>query len=185
MKDRRFGTYRLVANAVVYNPGLQHSSHQELFSVSDGVRSLTDPEQGVLQQCVGSPIIWLCPGLPPGLPTDRHTFLPKHLERETFIGLSRVKITRIVASLTAYRSARSKVQQCCCPAFRKHRALGRFEVQEALCLWVRFTAALCVLASAGFVLLPHLSLSPQFERSHPVFIRVHIRALTLLEERQL
>lgn len=76
------------------------------------------------------------------------------------------------------------MQQCCCPAFRKCRALGRFEVQEAFCLWLRFTAAVCVLASAGFVLLPPLSLSSQFERGHPVFIRVCVRALTLLEERQ-
>lgn len=59
----RFGTYRLVANPLVYQPGLQHRSLQEHFTVSDGVRSLTDPEQAVLQQCVGSPIIWLCPGL--------------------------------------------------------------------------------------------------------------------------
>lgn len=43
---------------------------------------------------------------------------------------------------------------------------------------------LCVLASAGFVLLPLLSLSSPFERGHPVFIRVHVGALTLLEERQ-
>lgn len=57
VKHRRFGTYRLVANPLVYKPGLQHSSHQEHFTVSDGVRSLTDPEQGVLQQCVGSPIV--------------------------------------------------------------------------------------------------------------------------------
>lgn len=100
------------------------------------------------------------------------------------MGVRHFKITRTTASLSACRSARSEVQQCYCCAFRKCRALGGFEVQEAFCLWLRFTAALCVLASAGFILLPRLSLSSQFERGHPVFIRVHVRALTLLEERQ-
>lgn len=53
-----FGTHRVVANPLVYKPGLQHSSHQEPFTVSDAVRSLTDPEQGVLRQRARSPIVW-------------------------------------------------------------------------------------------------------------------------------
>lgn len=99
-------------------------------------------------------------------------------------GVSHCKITGILASLIPCRSARSKLQQCFCCAFRKCRGLGRFEVQEAFCLWLGFTAALCVLAPAGFVLLPHLSLSSEFESGHPVFFRVHVRALILLEEGQ-
>lgn len=47
-----------------------------------------------------------------------------------------------------------------------------------------FTAAPCALAPAGFVLLPRLSLSSWFERGHPVSVRVHVKALTLFEERQ-
>lgn len=132
----RFGTYRLVAAPLVYKPGLQHSSDQEHVPVSDGVRSLADPEQGVLQQRVGSPIVWLCPGctrLPSQLPTNSHTVLPKHVKSYSFMSMSHFKITRIVASLTAYRSARSEVQQCCCCAFRKCSALEGFEVQEAFC----------------------------------------------------
>lgn len=127
---------------------------------------------------------WGCTGLPPWLPPDGRAFLPEHGKSVRIVGVTHFKITRIVASLTPYRSARSKVQQCCCHVFTKCRGLGRFELQEAFCLWLGFTAALCLLAPAGFVLLPHLSLSSQFERGHPVFIRVHVRALTLLEERQ-
>lgn len=85
----RFGTYSLVANPLVCMPGLQHSSHQEHFAVSDCVSSLTDPEQGVLQQqCVGSPIGWLCLGctrLPPQLPSDSHT-VPPNCEKRQFHG---------------------------------------------------------------------------------------------------
>lgn len=62
VKDMSFGTYRVVANPLVSKPVLQHSSHQEPFTVSDSVRSLTEPEQGVLHS-VGSPIGWLCLGL--------------------------------------------------------------------------------------------------------------------------
>lgn len=84
----RFGTCSLVANPLVYKPGLQHSSHQEHFTVSDGVRSLTDPEQGVLQQCVGSPIVWLCLGctrLPPTCPPTATQF-PQTCEKRQFHG---------------------------------------------------------------------------------------------------
>lgn len=138
--------------------------------MSDGVRSLTDPEQGVLQQCVGSPIRWLCPGLHQAASraaTYSHTFLPKHVKRESFMGVSHFKITRIVASLTAYRSARPKVQQCCCPAllsenagpledfkYRGHSVYGLDLLQ--LCAgfcWFHLTAlSVCHLSLKGVIL---------------------------------
>lgn len=76
------------------------------------------------------------------------------------------------------------VQQCGCHTVRKLRSLGRLYIEEAFCLWLGFSAVLSGLAAAGFILLPRLCLSSRFERGHPVSIRVHIKALTLSEERQ-
>ncbi|KAF2974560.1 hypothetical protein EK904_001427 [Melospiza melodia maxima] len=143
VKNMRFGPYSLVANPLVCKPGLQHSSHQEHFAVSDGVRSLTDPEQGVLQQQrVCSPIGWLCLGLPPHLPSHSHT-VPPNCEKQHFHGCARSEVQGAAVALS---ESAGPLEDLKC---RRHSVYGLDLLQLCVC-WLLLVSSYC--------LVRHLSL---------------------------
>lgn len=165
-------------------------SHQENLTVTDSVRSLTDQNTesqpaelpqprraagSACMSCSSSPLSGghrvQCSRLHCWLAVSSHAFLPEDVKSTNFAGVS-YKIT----GMGHY------AELCICKTKGCSGAIATLtESSVALRTWSRegvLLMALCFLAPVGFALLSHLPLSLWLERGHPVFITVHIKALT-------
>jgi len=85
--------------------------------------------------------------------------LPKGAKDTRFVDVSHYKTAGMGASSESLQVREAEGHSRAAAALSEKRGgPRRVAAQEAFCLWLGFTATLGVLASAGFVLLPRLSL---------------------------